>query len=69
MTDLNHTKSLVPYKAILESYEDAYRDSSTEDRSNVIGEISNDIKSVAKKKGANIASGEALHKVHSMLDL
>jgi len=69
MSDLNHTKSLIPYKAILESHEDTYRETSSEERSDFIDKISNDIKEAATKKGAKIASGEALHKVHHVLAL
>jgi hypothetical protein len=63
MSDPDHTKSLIPYKGILETHEEEYRGSTLEERSDVINLISEDIKKVASKKGAKITDGDTLHKV------
>jgi hypothetical protein len=61
--NLDHSKSILHYRNILESYEDGYRAAPVEERSEIIEQISEDIKEEASNKGANIADGDVLHKV------
>lgn len=63
MTDLDHTKSLMPYKAILESHEQEYRDAEGEERSKVINVISQEIMDEAQENGATIGDEDSLLKV------
>ena len=58
MPDLNHTKSLLYYKGILESYEEQYRDATPDEREKVIDKISGEIELEANGVGAKIAPQE-----------
>ena len=69
MPDIDHTKSILPYKSILEAFEQDYRASDGDERFKVIDEISEDIMSEAKKMRAEVASGEELQKVCGVLPL
>jgi hypothetical protein len=62
--NLDHSKSILPYKDILESYEESYRDATVDERPDVIEQISNEIKEAAGDKGAKIPDEGALHKVY-----
>jgi hypothetical protein len=69
MPDLDHTKSLKPFKAILEFHEQDYRDSGGDERSEVIDRIFEAITEQADNLGATIAGGEDLRKVRGVLAL
>jgi len=62
MSGIDHTKSLVPYKTILESFEQDYRDADVDGRSKVIDEICMDIMGEAKANGARVADEDDLQK-------
>lgn len=69
MPDLNHTKSILYYKEILESFEEQYRDATTDERDAIIVEISGQIKTEADSIGATVAEEEARRKVSIFLVL
>ena len=57
------TKSLKPFKEILQSHEDAYHTTPAEARSPIINEIVADICEMADAKGGKAAEDDILHKV------
>ena len=67
MSDLDHTKSLVSYKTILEDFEQAYRGASRDERFKVIKEICSEIMNEAKATEAKITPEEELEKVCGVL--
>ena len=69
MPDIDHTKSILPYKLILEAFERDYQASDGDERFKVIDEISEDIMSEAKEMRVEVASGEELQKVCGVLRL
>jgi hypothetical protein len=69
MSELNHTKSILPYKAILELFEERYRDADADLRTTILDEISTEIENEAEGNGATVAKEEALKKVCRMFVL
>ena len=65
----DNTQSLGPYKAILESHEQEYRESEGDERSAVIDEISQEIREAARQGRAKIIGGDELRKVCGVLAL
>ena len=65
----DHTRSLVPYREILESHEQEYRGSDGDDRSAVIGEIAQEIRKAASLRRAKITRGEDLENIRGVLVL
>ena len=62
MPSLDRTKSLLPYKPTLESYEQEYRDASMDERSKVIDQICQEIMGEAKENDATVADEGDLQK-------
>ena len=56
----DHTRSLGPYKTILESHEQEYREGKGDGRSAVIDGISREIREVARQGRAKITGGNEL---------
>ena len=67
MSDLDHTKSLILYKSILEDFEQAYRGASRDERFKVIEEICSEITNEVKAMEAKITPEEELEKVCGVL--
>lgn len=60
MAPLDHTKSLMAFREILELHEEEYRKSTPDSRTTVIDEITGDILEEATIKGVEVLQGDAL---------
>lgn len=63
----DHTKSLLPYRAILTDAEKEYRDTPSTERDGIIGRVMEQIKQAAEGEGAEIADDETVCKVCALL--
>jgi len=63
MPESSNPHSLLVYRRILEAQEEAYRSADTEARSEVIREISKQIRDAASVAGAGLPDKESLKKV------
>lgn len=59
----DHTKSLLPYQAVLEACEEEYRASSLPQRDVVVSSIAEKIREAATTAGARVTGGDNLQKV------
>jgi hypothetical protein len=62
----DHTRSLLPYQAILQACEEEYRTTSSAKRNVVLISIAEQITEAATAAGATVAGGDNLQKVSRM---
>lgn len=63
----DHTKSLLPYRAILAGAEKEYRDTPLADRGDLVAKIMEAIKQAAARERAEIADDETVNSVRALL--
>jgi hypothetical protein len=63
----DHTKSLLPYRAILTGVEQEYRDTALADRGDLVAKIMEAIKQAAARERAEIADDETVTSVCALL--